>query len=34
VNHAEFTQLLRELADLGWLSGKGLHHSHPQSIPL
>lgn len=29
---AEFTQLLRELADLGWLSGKGLQHSHPQSI--
>jgi len=32
VNHAEFTQLLRELAELGWLSGKGLHQSHPRSI--
>jgi two-component system response regulator len=32
VNLVEFTQLLSELADLGWLSGKGLQHSHPQSI--
>lgn len=30
---AEFTQLLRELADLGWLSGKGLNQSCSQSIP-
>jgi len=29
---AEFTQLLRELAQRGWLSGKGLHHSDPQSM--
>lgn len=32
-NHAEFTQLLRELSALGWLSGKGLSHTS-QSIPL
>jgi two-component system, response regulator len=32
-NHAEFTQLLRELAALGWLSGKGLNHPS-QSITL
>lgn len=31
-NHAEFTKLLRELADLGWLSGKGLHHSRPSAV--
>lgn len=30
---AEFTQLLRELTDLGWLSGKGLNQSCSQSIP-
>ena len=30
-NHAEFTTLLRELAELGWLSGKGLHHSRPSA---
>ena len=28
-NLPEFTQLLRELGDLGWLSGKGLQHSRP-----
>lgn len=28
-SHAEFTKLLRELADLGWLGGQGLHHSRP-----
>ena len=33
-NLAEFTQLLRELADLGWLSGKGLQQSALHSIPL
>jgi len=33
-NHAEFTQLLRELSDLGWLSGEGLHHSYPRSVPV
>ena len=33
-NLAEFTQLLRELANLGWLSGKGLYHSHPQSLAV
>ncbi|ADE12330.1 response regulator receiver protein [Sideroxydans lithotrophicus ES-1] len=32
VNLVEFTRLLNELADLGWLSGKGLQHAHPQSI--
>jgi DNA-binding NarL/FixJ family response regulator len=32
-NHAEFTQLLRELAQRGWLSGKGLPRSEPQSLP-
>lgn len=31
-NLAEFTQLLRELSELGWLSGKGLQQYHPQSI--
>ena len=31
---AEFTRLLRELAQRGWLSGAGLHHSDPQSMPL
>jgi two-component system, response regulator len=31
-NLVEFSHLLRELADLGWLSGKGLQHSHLQSI--
>ena len=33
-NLAEFTQLLRDLADLGWLSGKGLQHSPPQSASI
>jgi DNA-binding response OmpR family regulator len=33
-NIAEFTQLLRELAGLGWLSGKGLHHVYPLSIQV
>ncbi|MBI5005691.1 MAG: response regulator [Nitrosomonadales bacterium] len=32
-NLSEFTQLLRELGDLGWLSSKGLKQSPPQSIP-
>jgi two-component system response regulator len=31
-NLAEFTKLLRELAELGWLSGQGLHHSHPSAV--
>jgi hypothetical protein len=31
---AEFTQLLRDLANLGWLSGKGLDHSHPQAVSV
>jgi DNA-binding response OmpR family regulator len=31
-NLAEFTRLLRELAERGWLSGKGLHHSDPESL--
>jgi two-component system response regulator len=31
-NHAEFTKFMRELADLGWLSGKGLHHSRPSAV--
>jgi two-component system response regulator len=30
-NHAEFTRFLRELGDLGWLSGKGLHNSRPSA---
>lgn len=30
-NLAEFTQLLRELADLGWLSGQGLQNSRPRA---
>lgn len=34
VSLAEFTQLLREVSDLGWLNGKGLHQSHPQAIRL
>jgi DNA-binding response OmpR family regulator len=29
-NLAEFTVLLRELAQRGWLSGQGLHHSDTQ----
>jgi two-component system, response regulator len=33
-NLAEFTRLLRELAQRGWLSGEGLHHSDKQSMPL
>lgn len=33
-NHSEFTQLLRELADLGWLSGEGLKHSHPKAVSV
>jgi two-component system response regulator len=33
-NLAEFTRLLRELAQRGWLSGEGLRHSDPQSMPL
>jgi DNA-binding response OmpR family regulator len=31
-NLDEFTKLLRELAELGWLSGKGLHHSRPSAV--
>jgi two-component system response regulator len=34
VNLTEFTQLLRELDNLGWLNGKGLHQSYPHSITL
>jgi two-component system, response regulator len=30
-NHAEFTKLLRELADLGWLSGQGLQRTRPSA---
>jgi two-component system response regulator len=33
-NLAEFTRLLRELAQRGWLSGEGLRHSDSQSMPL
>lgn len=33
-NLEEFNQLLRELSELGWLSGKGLKKAHSQSIPL
>lgn len=33
VDIAEFTQLLGELADRGWLSGKGLNQSFSKSIP-
>lgn len=33
-NLDEFTKLLRELGELGWLSGKGLNKSYSQSIPL
>ena len=32
-NLAEFTQLLRELAELGWLRGEGLHHAPSISVP-
>lgn len=32
VDLAEFTQLLHELTDLGWLSGKGLSQSFSKSI--
>ncbi len=28
----EFTELLRELAELGWLQGQGLHHSYAKAI--
>ncbi len=34
VNHAEFSQLLQELAALGWLSGKGLNHPRIQAVTL
>ncbi len=34
VNLTEFTLLLHELANLGWLSDKGLQHSFPHSIRL
>ncbi len=30
----EFTRLLRDLAGLGWLSGKGLDHSHSQVVSV
>lgn len=30
----EFTQLLRELADLGWLGCHGTNQTYPKSIPL
>jgi CheY-like chemotaxis protein len=31
-NLEEFNRLLRELGELGWLSGKGLRNSHAQAI--
>jgi CheY-like chemotaxis protein len=33
-NHAEFTRLLRELAERGWLSGKGLNHADTPSLSI
>jgi two-component system response regulator len=33
-NLAEFTHLLRDLANLGWLSGKGLNRSYSLSVTL